>query len=155
MLGNASQYYLLYNSPEFQLNSIFKELILFHYLLGYEYTVGDTLRSESEFANPLGSNLSPLKQNTETYISNFDTTNYIIDLEHISKANIHGLVDDYMNMFKEDPTVFEGAAINMYNYFRYHLSGIPLLAYSEKVTTMLIEGEILERNDIILIEFNN
>ena len=151
----------MYENPEMLLFSVFKELIIFHYLFGFQFTIGEVIEYQDELPNPLGSTYPPLLQDTEIYISNYDTAHYFLDVTSTAQTNEQHqklVMASFMKQLSEnlgyDISDEVAKSINLSNnsFWRYHLSGVPLYVSFDRKTSF---GSLSERRDIFIIELLN
>ena len=139
---------------------IFKELQYFHFPMGIEYTVGETLRYEEQLPNMLGGD--PIKGNSSIYIESVDFDEgfcvLIQDME-LDPDDMSDMIYHYFKKAKlgnkEMKKMMKDAKIELNDHNRfeyYYYPGIPYYIETHRETIIEISGQSGKRVDITMIE---
>lgn len=150
-----------YSSKEGLERFILKELNLFHFPFGLEYTVADTLFYEESLPNLFGG--EPIKGDGMIYFEEVDFKNYYCILVQeitLNEEDTRKLMIDALTKMglKGDDLVEEmkGSRIDMrdYNFYEYYYDpGIPIYIETIRTIHILSEKEKMKRIDKTIIEW--
>jgi len=125
-----------------------------------EYTINDTIEYVDQLPNFVGGN--PIRGDTELYISDIDTANYIFTLNQDMKLNeddMKSLLSSFFKQMNLDEQEFEEALkeatynVNDTNKYTYeYYKGVPLQIETNRTLIMDIGGENGKLIEIVRIE---
>lgn len=139
---------------------IFKELMLFHFLFGYEYDPNEPLEYADELPNMFGG--KPIRGETKIYVDAVDyEEGYCLMVQEmaINGDDTKRVITDIFKKMAGDEKEMKKAMKNArfeisdYNIFEfYYYPGIPLKIHTKRETILDIKGQKGSQVDMTIIE---